>query len=405
MKAEFSFITGNYRILVLSWIFMDFASEIPGTYYPLYVLALGGSPAILGVIAFASSLALAAVQFPGGYLADKFGRRWLVSTMTFAVALGSLFYALAPSWHFILLGGVLVNLFLLYQPALLAMIADSLPPEKRGMGYSIITLIAHAATTPGPIVAGLLFISFGLVDSVRIGYFIVVAFYLIAAILRLNLRETVTQAQKITAKDVLAAYPTSLRDGVTVWRKVSSSMRYLFVANLFATFGQAMIMPFIAIYAIQDLRVKEVEWSILLSLMFVAMIAFAFPCGKLIDKYGRKRPLLASFFIIVPAGLLFIYGDFPRLSVALPLIGMSGIMAGVAFGSLQADLVPKEERGKIIGSSNFVNNILMATGALFGGIIYETVSHQLPFFLLLTLTIPQVLVTVFLVHEPMTRHQ
>lgn len=403
LRSEFSFITGNYRVLVLSWIFMDFASEIPGTYYPLYVLALQGTPSIIGVIGFVSSLALAAVQFPGGYLADKYGRRWLVSTMTFAVAFSHLLYALAPSWHFILVGAILVNLSLVYQPALLALIADALPPEKRGMGYSIITLIGSVATTPGPIIAGLLYITFGLVGGVRVGYFVLIGLYFTAAILRLNLRETISEPRKVQAKELLSSYPVSLRESVNVWRTVSPSMRFLFLANLLTAFGSAMIMPFVVIYAVQDLHVSEVQWSVALTLLFIAMIISAFPSGKLIDKYGRKAPLILSYLITVPAGLLFVYGDFLRLLVALPLLGLTQILAMSASQSLQADLVPKEQRGKIIGSSNFANYILMALGALFGGLIYESVSHQLPFFLLLALVPPQLLLTLLFVHEPEKR--
>jgi len=76
---------------------MDFAGELPGTYYSDYVIQLGGSATILGVIMLVSLLALASVQFLGGYLADKYGRRWLVSTLTFGVAMAFIFYATAPS--------------------------------------------------------------------------------------------------------------------------------------------------------------------------------------------------------------------------------------------------------------------------------------------------------------------
>lgn len=132
MRKDFSFIHGNYLVLLLSWVLMDTA-EIPSTYYSDYIFLLGGSATILGVIMLISQLTLALVQFPGGYLADKYGRRWLVSTLTFGVASSYIFYAIAPSWHFILIGAVLANLSLLYQPALMAMMADSLPPEKRGL--------------------------------------------------------------------------------------------------------------------------------------------------------------------------------------------------------------------------------------------------------------------------------
>jgi hypothetical protein len=41
LKEEFSFFRGNYLILIVSWILMDFAHEIPGTYYSDYVIQLG----------------------------------------------------------------------------------------------------------------------------------------------------------------------------------------------------------------------------------------------------------------------------------------------------------------------------------------------------------------------------
>jgi len=114
LREEFGFIQGNYLVLVVSWILMDFAMELPGTYYSLYVLALGGSAFIIGLIGFVSFIALALVQFPGGYLADRFGRRWLVTTMTFVIAFSFVFYAVAPSWHWILLGALINSLCLIY---------------------------------------------------------------------------------------------------------------------------------------------------------------------------------------------------------------------------------------------------------------------------------------------------
>ncbi len=74
LRFEFSFVKGNFKILVLSWILVDFAREIPSTYYGLYVRALGGSAATVGFISFVSMITQSLVQLPGGYLADKYGR-------------------------------------------------------------------------------------------------------------------------------------------------------------------------------------------------------------------------------------------------------------------------------------------------------------------------------------------
>ncbi len=405
LKAEFSFFQGNYLVLVVSWIFMDFAGEIPGAYYPLYVKDLGGNEAILGVIGFITFLCLASVQFPGGYLADKYGRRWLVSTMTFGVALSYIFYALAPSWETILLGAVIQNLCLIYQPALLAMISDSLPPDRRGMGISITQLIASVSTTPGPAVAAYLNYQFGDIPGMRISYGVVIALFLVAAILRSNLKETISDPSRISAGEILKAYPASLKESFRVWKVVPRSTFYLFLALLVGGFSFAMIQTFTVVYAVEDLGLLRPEWSLVLMVLFIAMIVLAIPIGKLVDKVGRKIPLLLSYAILGPAVLLFIYGDLYRLFISLILLGLSQLMMFSSYSALMADLVPKEQRGKVTGFSQFFSYITMALGILLGGLLYTAISHQFPFFLMLVFLIPQFLITLFFVHEPRHREQ
>jgi hypothetical protein len=68
LRQEFSFISGNYRILIISWIIMDIAMEMPAPNYQYYVQALEGTGMALGIIGCANFLALAAVAFPGATL-------------------------------------------------------------------------------------------------------------------------------------------------------------------------------------------------------------------------------------------------------------------------------------------------------------------------------------------------
>jgi len=316
---------------------MDFVNEMPGTYYGLFVKkVLGGDEFILGLIMFASFIALASVQFPGGYLADKYGRKWLISTMTFGVALSYLLYALAQSWEWILVGAVIANLCLIYQPALFAMVADSLPPEKRGLGFSIINLITSVSTTPAPLIAGVLFLNFGLEGSMRICYFLVVAFYLAAAILRLRLRESIQTEEKVDLRGLLKAYPASLKESVRVWKKVPRSMFFLFIANLILMFSFAMGQSFFVLYAVEVLHIPEFYWSLILTALFITMIVVSLPIGKIIDRFGRKKPLIAAYLLLVPAILLIVYGDLIRLFIAFPLTGIAQLLffsASAALGS------------------------------------------------------------------------
>jgi len=402
LKQEFSFIKGNYAILIISWIIVDFAMELQATYYALYVLGLGATETILGLIGLSQFLALASLQFPGGYLADKYGRKWLISTMTFGVALSFTIYAVAPSWHFILIGAVLMAIFnSTYQPALNAMISDSLPPERRGMGFSIVMLIASVSTTPSPAVAGLLRSYFGLIDGMRIIYGIVVTLFLIAAFFRFFfLKETVVSSSKPHLDEIIHSYPTALKESVGVWKKVPKAMLYLFLAFSMTTFGFASMNLFSVVYATRVLFIDEIVWGFLLAIVPLTTIILAIPVGKLVDKIKRKKPILVSMLLFALSMLVFVYGDLTKVAISLIIVGVGQVMMNAAFGALQTDLTPKEQRGKVNGFINFANYIVMAVGSLLGGYLYEHIAPQAPFMLAIATVLPSFLLTLVLVKEP-----
>jgi len=407
LRHEFSFIRGNYAVMITSWLLVDFASELPATYFSLYVLGLGATETILGVIGLSQFLALASLQFPGGYLADKYGRKWLISTMTFGVALSFILYAVAPSWPFILVGVVLMSIFnSTYQPALNAMISDSLPAEKRGMGFSIVMLIASISTTPSPAVAGVLRANFGLITGMRIAYGIVIVLFLVAAFFRFFfLKETVVTASRPRLNEIFQSYPTALKESLSVWRKVPKSMLYLFLSFSVAIFGFSATSLFTIIYATRVLLIDEVAWAFLIAILPITAIVLALPVGKIVDKIKRKIPILLSILVFGLAIWIFVNGDLTRVALALVLLGVAQMMMMASFSALQTDLTPKEQRGKVNGFINFANYIVMAGGSLMGGYLYEHVAPQAPFMLAIACVLPSFLLTLTLVTEPERREE
>jgi len=407
LKKEFSFIRGNYAVLIISWILVDFASELPATYYGLYVLRLGATETILGMIGLSQFLALASLQFPGGYLADKYGRKWLISTMTFGVALSFILYAIAPSWPFILVGAIMMSICnSTYQPALNAMISDSLPADRRGMGFSIVMLIASASTTPSPAIAGVLHATFGLIGGMRIAYAIVIVLFLTAAFFRLFfLKETVVNASKPRLIEIFHSYPTALKRSVGAWREVPKSMFYLFLSFSIAIFGFSATNLYTVIYATRVLLIDEVVWAFVIAIVPVTTIILALPVGKFVDKFQRKIPILVAIVIFGLAMWIFVNGDLAKVAVSLILLGAAQVMLNAGFGALQTDLTPKEQRGKISGFTNFANYIIMAGGAALGGYLYEHVSPQAPFMLAIATIVPSFLLTLTLVKEPERREE
>lgn len=401
VREELAFIKGNYAVLVLSWLIMDFALEVPATYYALYVIGLGAAEAIIGVIGLCHFFALASMQFPGGYIADKYGRKWIICTMTFGVALSYFFYALAPSWHFILVGSILVAIFnSTYQPALMAMIADSLPPEKRGMGFGIVSLISNISTTPAPIVAAHICGTFGLMLGMRVSYGLVIAFFLAAAILRtLYLKETLKVFERPNLADLWRSYPTAIRGSLMVLRRASRSLISLIVVAVMIGFGFSTVYPFLPVYAVKELLIDEVLWGLMLTIMPATTVILSIPVGRLMDKVGKKTPLTIACLLLALSMLLFINGSVPLMFTSLSFMGAGSVITHTGLSSLLADLTVASERGRVNAFLNFVSLTSIALGNFIGGFLYEHLSPRSPFYLATLISLLAMLVTAFLVKE------
>jgi DHA1 family solute carrier family 18 vesicular amine transporter 1/2 len=130
------------------------------------------------------------------------------------------------------------------------------------------------------------------------------------------------------------------------------------------------------------------------------MIVLSFPIGKVIDKIGRKTPLIIANLLMIPALLLFVFGNYITLFVAMALSGLAVLLSLSCHRALFSDIVPQTYRGKVRGFSNFFIAIFMGIGGAIGGILYDQIGPQIPFLLVAAIAVPATLMVIFCVHEP-----
>ena len=402
LKREFSFVSGNVLLLLIVWAFMDFAHLLPDTYYSLYVESLGASPFLIGAILSLSWFVMAFLQLAGGYWADKYGRKTLIAGATFARAFVFLVFAAAPTWHYILVGEILAGMLALSQPAFMAIVADSLPPEKRGLGYSL-SMWAGVTSTLSPVVAGVLCLKYGLVIGMRIAYLMVSACWLISGIMLLRLRETLKSESNFSLRNLVKEYPKAFKECVNVWKFVPKTMFYLFIVFTPVTFFVRMCMPYYVLYASHVLEVGEFQWAMLQTFNSIIFYSLLLPVGKLVDTFGRKKPLIFSSIFGALGIMLFLHGNPTGLYFFVAFSAVCNALVFTAYPSLQADLTPKEYRGKVMAFSNFVDCILGSGALLLGGFLYEAVSPKTPFILLLTTMTLTAIATAIFIIEPQAK--
>ncbi len=344
------------------------------------------------------------VRIPGAYITDKYGRKQIIVTMTFLIAFSYVFYVFAPDWRFVLIGMVISNLSLIYQPALDAILADSIPPEKRGMGYAATNVIPNIPTVFAPAVAGYLVETYGIVPGMRIVYVVVLFCMLAAAIIRLLfLKETLANPQRIRLAEIKAAFKNSLQAILEAWRDMSKSLKFLTFAFLVSAFEEPMFRMFTSLYVFDVIGLGRLEWGLANTASVAATLAFGFPMGKLVDKIGRKKSIVSANLIFVSATIAFlIAGNLTHLIMVFLMFAIGGSLLGPAYNALLADMIPREKRGRIMGTIVTLNILATVPASALAGFLYG-VSPSHPFTFVVILAVTVTLIIFLAVREPKTK--
>ncbi len=271
------------------------------------------------------------------------------------------------------------------------------------MGSSIIQLIHGTFNTPGPIIAGFLLLQFGLVASMRIIYLIMTALYLTAAVWRLRLKETMTNGEPIRFSYFISSYPKAIKESFSVWKVVPRSMFWLFIVQTIVMFGMSVTNVINALYARDVLLIPEEQWWFVFIPLLLTIVVASIPIGKMVDKIGRKIPLVLGLFVFGAATWIFVTGNFLTVMISMCLFAIGQLLVMSSVMALATDLVPPVNRGKVVGFRNFVGYIVMGFGMLLGNYLYVSFIPQLPFYVTLGLIVTAFLVVLFLVHEPKKR--
>ena len=153
-------------------------------------------------------------------------------------------------------------------------------------------------------------------------------------------------------------------------------------------------------YMVQELGITELQLSYLGTIIGVSMILLAVPAGKVINRVGRKKPLLFGYALTFLALFTFLDASFNLLLLLTPLIALLNVTFYTAIQALYADLIPEDARGKVSGSKDFFRLATVSIGQLTGGFIYDNVSHTLPTYIYMASMVPVFILTFLFVDDP-----
>ena len=151
--------------------------ELWKKFLPKHLESLGASVGVVGLFGTSEDFLDALYQYPGGWLADYWGRRRAFLTFLVAALTGYLVYLFSPSWPFLFLGLAFVMAWQsMASPAIFATIGDSLPPSRRAMGFTVQSLLKRIPMVVSPLLGGAMIGALGLRAGIHTGLLITIAF-------------------------------------------------------------------------------------------------------------------------------------------------------------------------------------------------------------------------------------
>lgn len=406
VREELGFLRGNLLVLMASYMVFGFTSGLFSPFRSPYIRELGASPLVLGLMTSAGYVILALVRIPGAFIADRYGRRKVIVVFTFGAALSYAFYVFAWDWRVILVAVVVSSLSHIYQPALEAIEADSLPPGRRGLGYSLIWVMPGVPAFLGPVASGYLVERYGLVPGMRVVYAVVLVCVLAVAGIRWRyLEETAGEEEELGRRELVASFRESVWSIREAWRGMDREIRYVTLVYLLMSLEFPLFQTFYSLYAYDVVGVTGLEWGLISTIGSVALILVGYPAGKIVDRIGRRRSMLLAYLLSTPTLLGFMAArGFTQMAVVNVVFQVSTAFFFPALNALRADMVPREKRGRIMGLMGTMRSIAMVPAATVFGYLYE-LNRAYPYMIGVAIEVVTVTIILGLVSDPETSEE
>jgi len=358
----------NIVAVSVAMFLLAFGENLWKRFLPKYLQLLGAPVTAIGFFGTCEDFLDGVYQYPGGWIADRYGRRRALLLFVTLATIGYALYLVAPSWPFVFAGLVFVMAWSsMASPTLFAVVGDALPKDRRALGFTVQSILRRVPIAVAPIIGGLAIAAYGLQSGIHLGLAVTVVLsaLTLGAVSRVNI--------PVTTDPI----PTHI---VGVWRSLPTPLRWLLTSDIFIRTCEGLVDVFLVLYAINVIGISAPAYGVLVAVQMTTAIVSYVPVAWFADRTGRKPFVIATFvaFALFPVAVVLAH-DFATLIAAFVVGGLREV-GEPARKALIVDLVTPSLRARSIGLYYLIRSLAIAPAAFIGGLLWD-VTPALPFWI------------------------
>jgi len=378
---------GNLRVLLVRRVLLAASGGLTAGLSTLYIKeALGADPVILGLFGSIWSAVFVVFILIGGWIGDRYDRKNVFLLGTALTLPNPIIYALAPSWHILILVNFLGALgSAISSPVYNAILYSSIEQKKRSQAVAALAVMASIVNMVVPPTSAYLIQVMGGLEEIRkmfVAQFIISLAVWIYTFRRLRMMPS---SERNEVKGFTEAVKDMLFQMRTVYRMSRERKAFSWVIMfLLGPFAWQLISPFWPIYAAEVCMSSLVIIGLLPTVDSLIRIFLQIPLANISDKKGRKRViLLIRPFRYAAITALVLGGSYttpimPFVPLFVWMLDAIGTSTGPSFWALRTEVMPKRVQSTWNALLNFVWYIGSIPASLLGGILWN-IDPRLPF--------------------------
>ncbi len=363
--ADYLSLERNVSIASAAVFLLGLGEELWKKFLPKYLEALGASTPVIGIFGAAENFFDAIYQYPGGWLADRLGRRRAFIVFVLLATAGYCVYLLSPSWPFLFLGLALVMAWQsMASPAIFAIIADSLPPDRRAMGFTVQSILKRVPIIIAPMIGGALIARYGIVSGIHVGLAITLGLAVVTLLLVRRINIEVKTARLVNIRGV--------------WRSFHAELKRLLISDIIIRTCEGMSGVLTILYVTNVHGLSALRYGSLIAIQMTTSILVYLPAGKIADRVGRKPFVILTFvsFALFPLAVVMA-SSFALLVLAFIIGGLREI-GEPARKAMIVDFAREDVRARSVGLYYLVRSLSITPAAAIGGLLWN-VAPEVPF--------------------------